>query len=310
MMCKNGNRLSCCSGSVLNDTIHEYFELNQQQKLSPKERERTEAVLYSLVNKDKKTSGNGKTNSLKIESKSKMKNAKNKVKSAENLICDGAYPNPNVWYDKFCRNESLDRFNSPMSSPKREKPELSTCKAFSSPVSSPKREKPEFSTCNAFSSPVSSPKREKPEFSACKALCAEAIKCLSDIKTTSENIEKTDNLPSEINFEFDKSGPISSMESECGSANISRKSSSLDLSSLSLNSNCTIDENGEIKDELCSLELKITEEGENETETAPSPIRIHPQDYLNIYKLPEYVNVNMKTQSTLPRRCKYAAVSS
>lgn len=137
------------------------------------------------------------------------------------------------------------------------------------------------------------------ELSACEMLCAETIKCMYDFD------EAKGSHGDQIRFEFDKPSNDSPAPSQCGAS----PASSLDLSSLSLNSNCTIDENGEIKDEQC-LELKISERGDIETETVP-PVLADSQTYLGLCNMPEYVNVKINpAESSLPRSCKYATVSS
>lgn len=245
--CKGNNRLSSCSGSVLNDTIHECIESEHSDKTSTSSRgEKHGLKFYSFGKNSRKSVEKGKSNSLRVESKSKVKHAKNKVKSTENLI-----------YGRESESVSEDLRSRRTTDEKNR------------------------------------------ELTACEILCAKTIKCMYDL----ENAEGNDG--DQIQFEFDKPTNGSSAPSErCGSP-----ASSLDLSSLSLNSNCTIDENGEIKDEQ-SLELKISERGDIETETVP-PVLTDSQTYLGLCNLPEYVNVKINSaESSLPRRCKYATVSS
>lgn len=149
------------------------------------------------------------------------------------------------------------------------------------------------------------------QLSSCEMLCSETIKCLHDLEKAAVTATATvTGAGEQIRFEFDRAPDDSPAPSECAG---SPANSSLHLSSLSLNSNCTIDENGDIKDERCSLELNISERGDAETETVP-PLSVDSQrTYLALCNLPDYANVNVNVksaQTALPRGCKYATVSS
>lgn len=262
--CTTNNRLSSCCSSVVNETIHECVEVdvmetcsNANQKVE--NRNRLETYHFNMMKSDK-INEKHRTNSLRLESKNKSKNIKNKVRSSENLIYDREFTNID---DNENRVQEQSQ-NEPVDNPEK-KEEIS--------------------------------KVSVDELSACEALCAEAIKCLSAMTNESQN----DDMPSEIHFQFDRIADTagSSTQSDCDSVD-SRQNSSLDLSSLSLNSNCTVDENGEIK---CSLELNITEEGEIETENVPPPISPADIQRVNVCNLPEYVNVNLQNTS-------YTVVSS
>lgn len=273
------NRLSSCSGSVVNDTIHECNEVDLPETRNKKIKEKL-LNFYQSNNIDKsdkeRISEKFKTNSLKIESKNKRKIMKSKVKSVDNLI-----------YDSAETAVSGEDGTGNLFAPK------CTLKEDISTSSSAELMKIASQCC---------------ELTVCEKLCAETIKCISDVTDNAEAQYAEEEVLPEIKFEFEKNITLS----ECGSVNCSGKSSSLDLSSLSLNSNCTIDENGEIKDEQCSLfELQITEAGENETENAP-PVSSPgiQQNYVNICSFPEYVNVNINSSPGITRNCKYTVVSS
>lgn len=276
MICNNPSRLS--NGSVLNDTIHECVEFNQSEKIS-RMNKMTEIMAHtycSSVIKDKKKSKDKfRFNSLKIESKNKFKNVKYKVKSAENLISDNEILKP-VESVKCHSLESEEDSHLPLQNSEYE---------------------------------------QNSKLWTCEVLCAQTIKCLTDAMQTMQN----NDIPSDVTFEFDKAEAprISNTNindkavSECGSVNNSDKSSSLNLSSLSLNSNCTIDENSDAEEEKSSLELKITEEGEIETETVPPNVTDQQNYIINICNLPDYINVKVQNSSELSGpSCKYTAVSS
>ncbi|XP_065201891.1 phosphoinositide 3-kinase adapter protein 1-like isoform X2 [Planococcus citri] len=261
----HNNRLSSCSSSVVNDTIHECIESDNMESCSNSnanlEIRRNTYHSNGTVLKNYKSLDHFRTNSLRLESKKKSKNAQNKVKSAENLICDREWVKNN-------KNGERTAPNSDTSSEATSKPSGTA---------------------------------------SCQILCAQTIQCLSGL-TNDE--AQNDDMPtsSDLTFQFDKEPDDneSSTLSECGSVD-SRQNSSLDLSSLSLNSNCTVDENGDIK---CSLEFKITEEGEMETEDAPSILSMDHQCAKMCASLPEYANVTMQNSPTIPRRCGYTVVSS
>lgn len=251
LTCNFNHRQSCC-GSVLNETIHEGNEVDSLEYSSDASSILLNRVQYQLNSAKKNSKSKYETSSLRTETKRNYKNVgRNKVKSAENLLCGREYIN--------------------------------------------------VETGNSSDSVTEYPRDQLSELSACATLCAETLKCLSDL-----NVPQNGESTSEITFIFDKPNVNTS---DCDSPVISRKSSSLDLSSLSLISNCTIDENCEIKEEKCSLELKITEEVETETETAP-PVSLEcASKFVDVCELPEYVNVKIENQPPLTGPCKCTVVS-
>lgn len=254
------NRLSSCSSSVVNDTIHECVETENSESCSNpdtklEKRRNTYHSNNVVLNRDK-NEDQFRTYSLRLKSKKKSKNAKNMVKSAEDLIYDSNWVKNSHVYAEIADLNS------------------------------------EHSEAIESSGPLS-----------LQILCAQTIQCLSGLAN-----ETQDDMPvsSELSFQFDKviEAAESSTQSECGSVD-SRQNSSLDLSSISVSSNGTIDEN----EDKCSLEFKITEEGEIETENAP-PVSSEIQCVNICAALPEYANVTIQNSPSLSRRCGYTVVSS
>lgn len=286
MVCPIGtptsNRMSECSSSILNDTIPECIEFDPSEVAINADK-RLELPSHSYCNfsqsEFKKQMSDCKTNSLKTPSKHKRKHqVKSKVKSVENLLYGSMTPYASSWEPSNFSLEQRHRQHSPY------------------PLST-------FPT----------------ELSACQVLCDEPVK-LDDSSTPATDEPETNVDNDEVTFEFDKAPPSSEDDRHNRSAppsdneesvNNSRKSSSLDLSSLSLNSNCTVDENGDIK---CSLELKISEPAEHDTETVPPLENDNVEadnSYLNLCKLPDYMNVNgMSKETQVASRFKYATTVS
>ncbi|XP_065212818.1 uncharacterized protein LOC135840298 isoform X2 [Planococcus citri] len=163
----------------------------------------------------------------------------------------------------------------------------------------------------ASNSDILSEAASKPSGSSSSQIinCAHTIQCLSGMTNDEAQIvdmpvsSSCTSLPDK---EPDANESLALSDSECGSID-SHRNSSLNLSSMSLNSDCTVDENGDIK---CSLEFNTTEKKEIEVENSSPVVLMNHQHVNTCASMPEYVNVTGQNSPAVPNRCAYTVLSS